>query len=201
MFLRRAKCGSCDGPIPVNPGLLGFRLPPYVISCAKCGASVKTGFMLRATWLSWLVCKTAPLPLLAGWIWIILLKDRPVAEVAMIAVVGFVILVIPAAFILSYILPIFIQPFLDIIHAIVGRKSGPTDKKDPDHRSLESDDPGRIFIDTPARSVALDCMARTDGRHDFPIRGDCLRICPVPRRPKRLPSRLEDIRRSHRAKT
>ena len=69
-----------------------------------------------------------------------------------------------------------------------------TDKRYADYRSLETDDSGRIFIDTPARSIPLRCMARTDERPDYPVRGDCLRICPVPKRPDRLPKRLEEIR-------
>jgi epoxyqueuosine reductase QueG len=69
-----------------------------------------------------------------------------------------------------------------------------TDNRREDYRSLESDDRERIFIDTPSRSFPLECMARDASGHDFPVRGDCLRICPVPKRPKRLPERLEEIR-------
>ena len=68
-----------------------------------------------------------------------------------------------------------------------------TDDRYRDYRSLASDDPGRIFIDTPSRSIPSRCMSRTDGRDDFPVRGDCLRICPVPKRSKRLPMRLREI--------
>lgn len=69
-----------------------------------------------------------------------------------------------------------------------------TDDQKTDYRSLESDDPERIFIDTPSRSIPSLCMARTESGHEFPVRGDCLRICPIPRRAKRLPRRLEKIR-------
>lgn len=69
-----------------------------------------------------------------------------------------------------------------------------TDPGADDYRQLEKDDPGRIFIDTPARTLPLPCMARTEGRADYPIRGDCLRVCPVPGRPGRLPERLERLR-------
>jgi len=70
-----------------------------------------------------------------------------------------------------------------------------TDRRRGDYRSLESDDHERIFIDTPSRSFPPLCMSRTDAGGDFPVRGDCLRICPVPRRPERLPGRLERLRR------
>ena len=69
-----------------------------------------------------------------------------------------------------------------------------TDDKFRDYRSMEHDDTERIFIDTPSLSIPSLCMSRTDGRSDFPIRGDCLRICPVPKRPKRIPKRLKEIR-------
>jgi epoxyqueuosine reductase QueG len=69
-----------------------------------------------------------------------------------------------------------------------------TDESNSDYRSLDSDDPERIFIDTPSRSFPLLCMSRTDAGGEFPVRGDCLRICPVPRRPERLPERLARIR-------
>ncbi len=59
-----------------------------------------------------------------------------------------------------------------------------------DYRSLAADDHAWIFIDTPARTDPTQCMRRREGRPDSPIRGDCLRICPVPRRPTHLPTRL-----------
>jgi epoxyqueuosine reductase QueG len=62
-----------------------------------------------------------------------------------------------------------------------------------DYRSLESDDRARIFIDTPARTDPTLCRRRREGRPDSPVRGDCLRGCPVPRRPKHLTKRLDAI--------
>jgi len=64
-------------------------------------------------------------------------------------------------------------------------------------RSVEQVDPGRIFIDTPARTDATLCRRRREGRPDSPIRGDCVRICPVPAPPKRLTKRLEQIVAEH----
>ena len=69
-----------------------------------------------------------------------------------------------------------------------------TDSKHTDYRFLEGDDPERIFIDTPSQSIPHLCMSRTEVSDDYPVRGDCLRICPVPRRPKRLPKRLAELR-------
>jgi epoxyqueuosine reductase QueG len=60
-----------------------------------------------------------------------------------------------------------------------------------DYRSLASDEHTRIFVDTPARTDPTRCRRRRENRPDSPIRGDCLRVCPVPRRPKHLPERLE----------
>lgn len=62
-----------------------------------------------------------------------------------------------------------------------------------DYRSVEKDDRTRIFIDTPSKTDPTLCMRRREGRPDSPIRGDCVRVCPVPRRPKRLPERLKAI--------
>ena len=62
-----------------------------------------------------------------------------------------------------------------------------------DYRSVEAIDDSRIFIDTPSKSDAPRCMRRTRDRPDFPIRGDCVRICPVPRKPKRLPRHLRQL--------
>jgi epoxyqueuosine reductase QueG len=69
-----------------------------------------------------------------------------------------------------------------------------TDPALDDYRSLPADDPDRIFIDTPSRSIPGLCMARTEALEDFPVRGDCLRVCPVPNRPERLPERLRSLK-------
>ncbi|MBN1937348.1 MAG: epoxyqueuosine reductase [Anaerolineae bacterium] len=60
-----------------------------------------------------------------------------------------------------------------------------------DYRSVERDDHNRIFIDTPAKTDPTLCRRRRDGKPQSPIRGDCLRICPIPSMPKRLPERLQ----------
>ena len=62
-----------------------------------------------------------------------------------------------------------------------------------DYRSVERDDRTRIFIDTPARTQPALCRRRREGRPDSPVRGDCLRVCPVPRKPKHLTNRLTAI--------
>jgi epoxyqueuosine reductase QueG len=60
-----------------------------------------------------------------------------------------------------------------------------------DYRSLVSDDLTRIFIDTPAKTDPRLCRRRREGIPDSPVRGDCLRICPLPREPRHLPKRLQ----------
>lgn len=62
-----------------------------------------------------------------------------------------------------------------------------------DYRSVEKDDKNRIFIDTPAKTDPTLCRRRREGRPDSPIRGDCVRVCPIPSAPKHLPDRLKNI--------
>ena len=62
-----------------------------------------------------------------------------------------------------------------------------------DYRSVEEDDRSRIFIDTPAKTDPTLCRRRRDGKPDSPVRGDCVRVCPVPNAPKHLPDRLRRI--------
>jgi epoxyqueuosine reductase QueG len=59
-----------------------------------------------------------------------------------------------------------------------------------DYRSVEKDDRSRIFIDTPAKTDPTLCRRRRDGIPDSPVRGDCMRVCPLPREPRHLPKRL-----------
>ena len=59
-----------------------------------------------------------------------------------------------------------------------------------DYRSLEADDRSRIFVDTPARTDPTQCRRRRDGVPDSPVRGDCVRVCPVPKESRHLPRRL-----------
>lgn len=73
---------------------------------------------------------------------------------------------------------------------------GITLRDDPevvDYRSIAQDDRRRIFIDTPAKTDPTLCRRRREGRPDSPIRGDCIRVCPVPALPRHLPQRLEAI--------
>ena len=71
-----------------------------------------------------------------------------------------------------------------------------TMRDDPDvtdYRSIDKDDRTRIFIDTPARTDTTLCRRRRDGRPDSPVRADCVRVCPVPRKSKHLTDRLKRI--------
>jgi epoxyqueuosine reductase QueG len=62
-----------------------------------------------------------------------------------------------------------------------------------DYRSVERDDHDRIFIDTPAKTDPTLCRRRREGNPHSPVRGDCIRVCPVPAMPQRLPQRLQSI--------
>jgi epoxyqueuosine reductase len=68
-----------------------------------------------------------------------------------------------------------------------------------DYRSIERDDRSRIFVDTPAKTDPKLCRRRREGRPDSPVRGDCIRVCPVPREPRRLPKRLQAMMEEWRA--
>lgn len=67
------------------------------------------------------------------------------------------------------------------------------DEAGDDYRSVGSADQNQIFIDTPARTDPTVCRRRRDDYPDSPIRGDCIRVCPVPEMPKHLPQRLQKI--------
>ena len=62
-----------------------------------------------------------------------------------------------------------------------------------DYRSIDKDDRDRIFIDTPAKTDPTLCRRRRQGIPDSPVRGDCIRVCPVPSMPKHLTDRLKRI--------
>ena len=62
-----------------------------------------------------------------------------------------------------------------------------------DYRSVKAIDRNQIFIDTPARTDPTLCRRRREGKPDSPVRGDCVRVCPVPSMPKHLPDRLKAI--------
>jgi epoxyqueuosine reductase len=62
-----------------------------------------------------------------------------------------------------------------------------------DYRSVKEVDKTQIFIDTPARTDPTVCRRRREGKPDSPVRGDCVRVCPIPSMPKHLPNRLKEI--------
>ncbi|MGD2175771.1 MAG: hypothetical protein PVJ27_10245, partial [Candidatus Brocadiaceae bacterium] len=49
-----------------------------------------------------------------------------------------------------------------------------------DYRSVEELLRENPFIDTPARTDPTVCRRRREGRPEAPVRGDCIRVCPVP---------------------
>ena len=70
-----------------------------------------------------------------------------------------------------------------------------------DYRSVEQDDHDRVFIDTPAKTDPTLCRRRRVGKPHSPVRGDCIRVCPVPAMPQRLPQRLQSIVEAWQAST
>jgi hypothetical protein len=68
-----------------------------------------------------------------------------------------------------------------------------------DYRQVDTVDKARIFIDTPAMSNPVICQSRLVDRTFTPVRGDCYRICPVPKVRDFLPERLQEIMREWRA--
>jgi epoxyqueuosine reductase len=75
------------------------------------------------------------------------------------------------------------------MHAITLR----TDPEVRDCRSIECDDHRRIFIDTPSKSEPGRCMSRRREKPMSPVRGDCIRVCPVPRVRPNLPEHLQHL--------
>ena len=78
---------------------------------------------------------------------------------------------------------------------IVGAITMRDDPSLSDYRSVKAVDRDQIFVDTPARTDPTVCSRRRERIFNSPIRGDCIRICPVPREPTHLPKRLKEIRR------
>jgi epoxyqueuosine reductase QueG len=62
-----------------------------------------------------------------------------------------------------------------------------------DYRSLKVEGRNRIFIDTPTKTDPTLCRRRREGRPHSPIRGDCVRVCPIPAMSGHLPRRLQNI--------
>jgi hypothetical protein len=62
-----------------------------------------------------------------------------------------------------------------------------------DYRSVEVVHKDVIFVDTPTKSDPRLCDMRRHRMLNPPVRGDCARICPLPREQKRLPKRLQAL--------
>ena len=67
------------------------------------------------------------------------------------------------------------------------------DPRKKDYRSVEKVQKDIIFIDTPVRTDPVQCSDRTERTPEFLIRGDCVRICPLPRVSNNLSKRLSKI--------
>jgi len=62
---------------------------------------------------------------------------------------------------------------------------------EPDYRSVDHVDKSVIFIDSPVKTFPQRCRDRKlQGGDTYPARGECVRVCPIPRRPKFLDARL-----------
>ncbi len=72
-MLAFAKCRRCKFPLPLGPGLLGFRTPPPEIECRSCGSTTLATLPHRCTWMGWLLWKSALLgcPILCLGMWLI----------------------------------------------------------------------------------------------------------------------------------
>lgn len=67
------------------------------------------------------------------------------------------------------------------------------DPEKKDYRSVDKVYKDIIFIDTPAKTDPLICRKRTDRIPDHPVRGDCLRVCPIPKIPVNPPERVKAL--------
>lgn len=67
------------------------------------------------------------------------------------------------------------------------------DPASQDYRSVASVQKDIIFIDTPTKTDPVLCESRRDRNMFAPIRGDCLRVCPLPFRRPHLPKRLQTL--------
>lgn len=62
-----------------------------------------------------------------------------------------------------------------------------------DYRSVDRVHKNIMFIDTPAKSDPRLCDLRRHRMLNPPVRGDCVRVCPLPAEHKRLPRRLQAL--------
>ena len=77
---------------------------------------------------------------------------------------------------------------------IVGCVTLRDDPETKDYRSVAEFDHSQVFVDTPAKTDPKTCTRRRDRIFNSPIRGDCVRVCPVPAVPNHLPKRLAEMR-------
>lgn len=62
-----------------------------------------------------------------------------------------------------------------------------------DYRQVDKVDRDVIFVDTPVRTNAMLCGRRKERVVNPPVRGDCVRICPLPSLSNNLTDRLKKI--------
>ena len=67
------------------------------------------------------------------------------------------------------------------------------DERFVDYRTVDKIRNDVIFIDTPSKTSPVRCRDRSNDGEQFIVRGDCLRVCPLPKVPKNLSGRLQGI--------
>ena len=67
------------------------------------------------------------------------------------------------------------------------------DPNEIDYRSVDKVDKDVIFIDTPVKSIPQRCRDRKGEGDNYPARGECIRVCPIPHRPKHLDKHLTSL--------
>lgn len=91
-----ARCGRCGFPLPLGPGLWGFRIAPQRVECHACRAETQSTFGHRCAWMGWLLWKLAFVgcPLLCLGMWLV---DGQVSFAALAVFTGLAMLLIVLA--------------------------------------------------------------------------------------------------------
>ena len=119
MSVRSASCSLCKTSVPVGPGFIPLRIPPYFIVCRNCKSRLKTSFNHRATWMSWLIWEIFWLSFTFLFAVVVIMKDYSIAETVGITAIGSLILGIGGGYILSLILAVPIQAVIDLTRAVL----------------------------------------------------------------------------------
>ncbi len=119
MSVKSAQCSTCGNHLPTAPPLYSFRLAPYRLFCGECNIYLKTSFVLRATWLSWMIWKASAIVISLGFIILVLTKDYPLIETIAVSAIGILLLGIGGGYIICIVLPLPIQIGFDLFRLIL----------------------------------------------------------------------------------